>query len=745
MKKCVKKSIGLMLVASMTVSSLTGCGSTAEESKDTTSKNNVEKTDNSKTSNVEEILTNKMDTSKDSEKKESVYVEMDAEGNVTKTTVSDELKVSGSENITDYSNLSDIKNLSGDEKFTKSDDGKIVWENKGENISYQGTTTEATPINVKVTYYLDGKKISPSDLAGKSGEVKIVYNYSNTAKTEDGQFVPFLALTGMVLDDNFSNVKVDNGKVVSYDDSNIVIGYAAPGLKDHLLNTINNAEDYIKDADIPEEVTVTADVKDFSMNMTLTVASSDMGDMNLKDTLDLSDVQKQMDELQDGANDLVDGAKQLNDGTTKLKTGSKKIDEGAKDLSKYTLQLSNGTKEMATQYTVFNKALLAGVKSAKSGADKLYAGTKSIKTATGTLDTGAKGLKKGIADAKSGSSQISSGLKSAKAAFEDTKKSQGLVNGSKTLATGTKEASGGVDKLVDTLKDTPDSIQKSIDDVIANVSKASGGAIASEKALNTTVEAINNAVTGGMELSQVLAANNLNTKTYYSLVQAYYSVQTLEQVKENFTKQITKSAPDIKKLTDGMDALETGSSALSTGIGTLYAGIKQLSTGADSLDSGMSQLKTGSTSLAEGTGKLKTGASDLNDGMKSLSEGAGTLSKKIGDASPKIKAGIGTIDTAASQISDGAKTLASGTTELKDGIVTLADGTKELKDGTIKLNDEGISKITKTFKEDAPDAIDKIQETLNNGKKYNSFSGIDKNMSGNVKFILKVQEISNDK
>ena len=331
MKKCVKKSIGLMLVASMTVSSLTGCGSTAEESKDTTSKNNVEKTDNSKTSNVEEILTNKMDTSKDSEKKESVYVEMDAEGNVTKTSVSDELKVSGSENITDYSNLSDIKNLSGDEKFTKSDDGKIVWENKGKNISYQGTTTEATPINVKVTYYLDGKKISPSDLAGKSGEVKIVYNYSNTAKTEDGQFVPFLALTGMVLDDNFSNVKVDNGKVVSYDDSNIVIGYAAPGLKDHLLNTIYNAEDYIKDADIPEEVTVTADVKDFSMNMTLTVASSDIGDMNLKDTLDLSDVQKQMDELQDGANDLVDGAKQLNDGTTKLKTGSKKINEGAKD------------------------------------------------------------------------------------------------------------------------------------------------------------------------------------------------------------------------------------------------------------------------------------------------------------------------------------------------------------------------------------------------------------------------------
>ena len=107
---------------------------------------------------------------------------------------------------------------------------------------------------------------------------------------------------------------------------------------------------------------------------------------------------------------------------------------------------------------------------------------------------------------------------------------------------------------------------RSIDDVIANVSKASGGAIASEKALNTTVEAINKAVTGGMELSQVLAANNLNIKTYYSLVQAYYSVQTLEQVKTQFTKQIATSASDIKKLTDGMDALKTGSSALSTDV-----------------------------------------------------------------------------------------------------------------------------------------------------------------------------------
>ena len=106
-----------------------------------------------------------------------------------------------------------------------------------------------------------------------------------------------------------------------------------------------------------------------------------------------------------------------------------------------------------------------------------------------------------------------------------------------------------------TLKNTPDSIQKNIDEVIDQVKTASGGTIASEKVLNTTVEKINTAVTNGMELSQVLAANGLNSKTYYKLVQAYYSVQTLEQVKTQFTKQIATSASDIKKLTDGMDAV----------------------------------------------------------------------------------------------------------------------------------------------------------------------------------------------
>lgn len=686
MKNYIQKGISLTLVASMVVCGFSGCGTTKTTDNTDKTLGTVKETNNE--ANVEALLTGKLGDAKDTDKKETVYVEMNADGTVTKTTVSDILKVKGKDNISDVSDLTDITNISGDEAFT-TDNGKLIWENKGKDISYQGTTTKSAPIDIKVSYYLDDKEISPEDLAGKSGKVKIVYDYTNNSKEVAGNFVPFITLTGMILDDNFSNVTVDNGKVVDYDDNKIVVGYAAPGFKDHLLDTIDKAKDYISDIDIPESVTITADVKDFSMDMALTVATSELGDIDLKDTLDFSDIEGKMDELKDGTDELVNGATKLNNGANELKSGSSKINSGASDIAKYTSTLSDGTKELLGKYSIFNQSLLEALASADDGAVKLNKGAKDL----------------------------SSGLATAKAAFEDTKKSQGLNNGAKALNKGAKEANAGVKQLAQTLQGTPSSIQTQIDGIIAKLNAATGGLISSEKVLNQIVEGINGAVTKGMDLNTVLTAKGLDVNTYYTLLQAYYSVQTLESVKSTFEAQISASVADIQKLLAGMDSLEAGTTSLSSGVTKLYSGIKQLNTGA--------------ATLAKGTADLKSGT--------------GELKSKIGAASPQIKSGIGTVNSGASQISDGAKTLAAGTKTLDNGIVTLANGTKDLKDGTIKLNKEGISKITEIFGEDTKDAVNKIEDVLNAGKKYNSFSGINSDMSGDVKFIFKTAEIKSEK
>lgn len=760
MKKNIYRGMSLFLAMTVSVWSLAACGvDSARKSKD----KNITVAAKVNEKDVEALLNSKMGDGADTEKKETVFVEMNADGNISKTTVSDVLKVSGRDNISDVSILDNIKNLSGDEKFTING-SELVWENKGKDISYQGTTTQEPPLHINITYYLDGEEIQPKELAGKSGKIKIVYDYVNESEKE-GDFVPFIALTGMILGDNFTNIKVDNGKVLNYSESNIVIGYGAPGFKNNLTSRVGNAEKYMKDIDVPESFTVTADVEDFEMDMALTVAASDLGDMNLQDTLDFSDIEAKMDQLTDGTNRLEDGAADLYNGTGKLKDGSVKIDNGAKDIAKYTADLYVGTTKLLSGYNTFHKELLNGVKTADKGAKKLYKGTQSVKSASKELDNGAKILDTGAKDLNSAATQINTGanslaagLNSARKAFEDVKDkngnvvSQGIKNGSKTLADGIKTANAGVKELTDTLQKTPDSIQAQIDDIIKQVSAATGGKISNKAALDKTVEGINSAVSGGMELSTVLQANNLNAKAYYQLVQAYYGIQTLTTVKSTFEEQINSKAKDMKTLLEGMNTLENGAATLSGGIGTLYTGILTLDTGAGTLADGTGQmsdgtktLSSGTKTLSDGTGKLKTGADTLNKGMKSLSDGTKKMNQEIGKASMQVKDGIKTVDSGAGQISDGAGTLSDGTDTLCSGIVTLFDGTKTLKDGVIQLNKDGISKITGIFGEDAKNAVDSIEDILNNGKNYKSFTGINENMTGSVKFIFKTAEIKADK
>ena len=118
----------------------------------------------------------------------------------------------GEDVIVDKSDLKDIKNVNGDETFTK-DGENIKWEAKGNDIYYQGTTEKETPVNVKITYYLDGKEMTADEIAGKSGKVTVRFDYTNNEKVkadingaEEEIYVPFIAVSGMILNDDFSGL-----------------------------------------------------------------------------------------------------------------------------------------------------------------------------------------------------------------------------------------------------------------------------------------------------------------------------------------------------------------------------------------------------------------------------------------------------------------------------------------------------------------------------------------------------------
>lgn len=325
----------------------------------------------------------------DADKDESVYLISDANGNVNKTIVVDHLKNKDKKDtLEDASNLSDIENVKGKEKFTQSGD-KLTWQAGGKDIYYQGTATEEPPVTQKVTYYLDGKEISPEDLAGKSGKVKIRFDYTNTTsytETVNGEkqtvSVPFAAVTGLVLGDGFENIEVTNGKAEVSDSSSVVLGYALPGLKDSL--GIKD-KDLDGDVNIPEYMEMTADVENFSMPaaMTFVVNASDYVSTDGIDTSDLDDM----------INDLKDASTQLQDGSKTLAEGTDTLADGLSILQSKLGTFASGVGTLQSGLKTYTD----GVSTLSGGLNKLNSNVPTLSNGITTLNSSAKSLNDGVA------------------------------------------------------------------------------------------------------------------------------------------------------------------------------------------------------------------------------------------------------------------------------------------------------------------------------------------------------------
>lgn len=372
----------------------TGIGATAvfaEKNSTTVTAEADSTTDSSK--DADDIADKLMDSvslkDNDADKDESVYLISDANGNVNKTIVVDHLKNKDKKDtLEDASNLSDIENVKGKEKFTQSGD-KLTWQAGGKDIYYQGTATEEPPVTQKVTYYLDGKEISPEDLAGKSGKVKIRFDYTNTTsytETVNGEkqtvSVPFAAITGLVLGDGFENIEVTNGKAEVSDSSSVVLGYALPGLKDSL--GIKD-KDLDGDVNIPEYMEMTADVENFSMPaaMTFVVNASDYVSTDGIDTSDLDDM----------INDLKDASTQLQDGSKTLAEGTDTLTDGLSTLQSKLGTFASGVGTLQSGLKTYTD----GVSTLSGGLNKLNSNVPTLSNGITTLNSSAKSLNDGVA------------------------------------------------------------------------------------------------------------------------------------------------------------------------------------------------------------------------------------------------------------------------------------------------------------------------------------------------------------
>lgn len=205
-------------------------------------------------------------------KTETVYVNLKANGDVSKVSVSDWLHTDKNEvYVDDMSDLENITNVKS--KVTPVTDGeKLRWNMPDTDLYYSGTTDRELPISVQLKYYLDGKEIKPEDLAGKSGEVKIDIKMINNA-SKDGfvngkkhkVYLPMLVVGGMVLPEGtFSGVTVKNGQSIGDGSKEIVVFTGMPGFSESLGFSENDLGD-LGGLVIGSEASVTATVQNFSL------------------------------------------------------------------------------------------------------------------------------------------------------------------------------------------------------------------------------------------------------------------------------------------------------------------------------------------------------------------------------------------------------------------------------------------------------------------------------------------------
>ncbi len=674
-------------------------------------------------------------------KEETVYVIADAEGNPSKVIVSDWVKNPAKlDTINDKTDLEDIKNLKGDEKYTLNGDNLCIWDADGNDIYYQGTSKKDIPVDMSVSYLLDGKSVSPEELAGKSGRVTMRFDYNNKqyeTVTVNGKktkiYVPFVMLTGMILDnDKFSNVTVNNGKIINDGSHTIVAGFATPGLEEDLALESDDIE-------FPNYVEIKADVKDFKLTTTMTVATNDVFS-----DIDFSKADTEIDKLDKKLKKLSEATDKLIDGSSKLYNGLSTLLDKSGDLISGVKSLVNGAKKLSSGATKLDK----GAGTLNKGVKKLDKGAGSLKMGVNSLKTGVAKLASGLGQLSSNSYTLNSGAKQVFESLLSTADTQIAAAGIKadklTIDNYAKVLSGITDSLskdevyklaYNTALQTVTSTVKAQESIIktqveAAVKESVIAGVLKQAGLDMTVEQYNGAVAAGKIDETVKAqidgvvAQQMSSDAIKTTIKAKTDEKIQELIDENMKSDAVKAQIEeaVKKAESGAGAISQLKEQLDS-YNKFYRGVLSYTYGVDSAKSGVDQLNTGSQQLSKGAGDLKTGTKTLKKGTNDLKKGTSKLAK-------------GTITLA-----DGVKKLANGSDALVGGVKQLKDGSLTLTTGLKTYKKQGVDVLVKAVNGDVKGLVCRLKAISKVSSNYKSFSGIGSGMDGKVDFIYKTDSI----
>jgi len=536
-------------------------------------------------------------------KSETVYAVMNGDGSIKSTTVSEHLySASGLANVTDKTTLTDIQNTESDAEFTQNGE-ELVWNTNDTDVYYKGNTDKALPIDVKVTYALDGQEAALEDIIGKSGHLTVTVNLKNNetgtvnVNGKDRTIVtPLITAVGVILGGDASNVTAEHGMIESAAKSSVAAFVTLPGVKDSLSgllpDEVNSIEDYLQDT-----VTVEADVEDFTCPQVMVACATSTAALGTSNVFDLSSI-----------NDLTDGINQLNDAMSQLMDGAS--------------QLVDGTSQLA-----------GGVLALLDGANTLNNGAAALDDGLGQLTNGLDTLSANNAALNAGAQQVADGVL---ASANKTLKEGGLIDEDMTwsnyeavidniLTMNDKTLAAGRRKIVRTIWEQEPSFKDSQLNLALYLS-----ATKTNHDLEAALKLMQNfdasMLTGALEMvTNADAKNTIHEELKYQIENSQDMADvralktSLSQI-QFFVSSVNQYTAGVQTAADGAHSAKDGSAQLAAGTKTLYDGVNTLNTGAGQLNDGAGRLNDGLNQFnEEGISKL-TGALDQDQlhGLKTV-------------------------------------------------------------------------------------------------------------------------------
>ncbi len=353
------------------------------------------------------------------------------------------------------------------------------------------------------------------------------------------------------------------------------------------------------------------------------------------------------------------------------------------------------------------------VNTLQTSMNQIQNGANTLKDGTTELEAGANTLKEGVTTAYNGAQTISSEVaKSTKSLKND--KSEAI---DEATLKAIKQQAAQSSKLTEEQK-AQITAQAKASSVLTEEQKAqiteqakASSALTEEQKAQITAQAKASSILKDDKKAEIIATAQKSYPTELSDAEKALLIGTAQNVAEQTAVTTAlKTAQDTATQTAVTTALTTAQN-----IATQIAVTTALTTAQETATSTAMQT---STTVAKQVG---------NQAKKQFTNQVISQMTTLGNGLNQLTSGL-------SQLNDGASSLANGTTQVNDGANTLAEGIKT-------FNEEGIKKICNYINGNVKDLTTRIDKLTELSKEYNTFTMVDGENKGEVKFIMIIDAV----